>query len=136
MSMVILSSTSKDMEMKNRSKPTVLFVCSGRSNVGKITQIAADILSFHGPNLFRTVPAREGAEGLRDAERDGELIFVVEGCDEHCAKKKLDLAGIEPDFKVVLTEIGIEKTMPTDLKSEYLGRVVSELNKASRSMRR
>ena len=132
----ILPSTSIDMEIKNRSKPTVLFVCSGRSNVGKITQIAADILSFHGPNLFRTVPAREGVERLRDAERDGELIFVVEGCGEHCVKKKLDLAGIEPDFQVVLTEIGIEKTVPTDIKSEYIGWVVSELNKASRSMRR
>ncbi len=73
---------------------------------------------------------------MRDAERDGELIFVVEGCDEHCAKKKLDAAGIEPDVQVVLTEIGIEKTVPTDIKSEHLGRVVSELNKASRSMRR
>jgi len=115
---------------------TVLFTCSGISNTGKLTDIAAKTLSFRKPGLFRTIPAQKGAESLEDAKKEGELIFVVDGCEEHCAKKKLEVAGMEADMQVVLTQIGIKKTHPTDIKSEYVEQVISALNNAVKSMQK
>jgi len=114
---------------------TVLFTCSGISNTGKLTDIAAKTLSFHRPDLFKAIPKSKGVEGLEDAKKEGELIFVVDGCEERCAKKKLEVAGIEADMQVVLTQIGIKKTNPSDIKSEYVEQVVSALNSAIKSMR-
>jgi uncharacterized metal-binding protein len=114
----------------------VLFTCSGISNTGKLTDIAATTLSFRRPDLFRAIPARKGVESLEDAKKEGELIFVVDGCEEHCAKKKLEVAGIEADMQVVLTQIGIKKTNHSDIKSEYVEQVISVLNNAVKSVQK
>jgi len=114
----------------------VLFTCSGISNTGKLTDIAATTLSFRRPDLFRAIPARKGVESLEDAKKEGELIFVVDGCEEHCAKKKLEVAGIEADMQVVLTQIGIKKTNHSDIKSECVEQVISVLNNAVKSVQK
>lgn len=128
--------TVTKIEKRDRLKSTVLFTCSGRSNTGKLTDIAASTLSFRKPNLFRAIPAQKGAENLEDAKREGELIFVVDGCEEHCAKKKIEAAGIEADMQVVLTHIGIKKTNPSDIKSEHIEHVVKALNNAVKSLQK
>jgi len=104
-----MSETVEQNEKPSKFISTVLFTCSGISNTGKLTDIAAKTLSFRKPGLFRTIPAQKGAESLEDAKKEGELIFVVDGCEEHCAKKKLEVARIEADMQVVLTQIGIQK---------------------------
>ena len=131
-----MSETVKQNEKPGKFISTVLFTCSGISNTGKLTDIAASTLSFRKPGLFRTIPAQKGVESLEDAKKEGELIFVVDGCEEHCAKKKLEIAGIEADMQVVLTQIGIKKTNPSDIKSEYVEQVISALNNAVKSMQK
>jgi uncharacterized metal-binding protein len=131
-----MSETAKQDEMWGKFKSIVLFTCSGRSNAGKLTDIASKTLSFHRPYLFRAIPKSKGVESLKDAKKDGELIFVVDGCEEHCAKKKLEVAGIEADMQVVLTQIGIKKTNPSDINSEYVEQVMSALNNAVKSMQK
>ena len=64
------------------------------------------------------------------------MIFVVDGCEEHCAKKKIEAAGIEADMQVVLTHIGIKKTNPSDIKSEHIEHVVKALNSAVKSLQK
>lgn len=73
---------------------------------------------------------------MEDAKKEGELILVVDGCEEHCAKKKLEVAGIEADMQVVLTQIGIKKTNPSDIKSEYFEQVIKVLRNAAKSMQK
>ena len=131
-----MSETVKQNEKPGKFISTVLFTCSGISNTGKLTDIAASTLSFRKPGLFRTIPAQKGVESLEDAKKEGELIFVVDGCEEHCAKKKLEIAGIEADMQVVLTQIGIKKTNPSDIRSEYVEQVISALNNAVKSMQK
>jgi len=131
-----MSETTKRAEKRGKFKSTVLFTCSGRSNTGKLTDIASRTLSFHRPYLFRAIPKSKGVESLEDAKKEGELIFVVDGCEEHCAKKKLEVAGMKADMQVVLTQIGIKKTNPSDIKSEYVEQVISALNNAVKSMQK
>jgi len=64
------------------------------------------------------------------------LIFIVDGCEEHCAKKKLEFAGLEADMQVVLTQIGIKKTNPSDIKSEYVEQVINVLKKTVKSLQK
>jgi len=131
-----MSETLKQNEKPGKLISTVLFTCSGISNTGKLTDIAAKTLSFRKPGLFRAIPAQKGAENLEDAKREGELIFVVDGCEEHCAKKKLEVAGLEADMQVVLTQIGIKKTNPSDIKSEYVEQVINVLKKTVKSLQK
>jgi uncharacterized metal-binding protein len=131
-----MSETTKQNEKPGKFISTVLFTCSGISNTGKLTDIAASTLSFRKPDLFRAIPAQKGVESLRDAKKEGELIFVVDGCEEHCAKKKLEVAGIEANMQVVLTQIGIKKTNPSDIRSEYVEQVISALNNAVKTMQK
>lgn len=131
-----MSETLKQNEKPGKLISTVLFTCSGISNTGKLTDIAAKTLSFRKPGLFRAIPAQKGAENLEDAKREGELIFVVDGCEEHCAKKKLEFAGLEADMQVVLTQIGIKKTNPSDIKSEYVEQVINVLKKTVKSLQK
>jgi uncharacterized metal-binding protein len=131
-----MSETVTQNEKPSKFISTVLFTCSGISNTGKLTDIAASTLSFRRPDLFRAIPAKKGVESLEDAKKEGELIFVVDGCEEHCAKKKLDGAGIEADMQVVLTQIGIKKTNPSDIKSEYVEQAICVLNNAVKFMQK
>ena len=131
-----MSETLKQNEKPGKLISTVLFTCSGISNTGKLTDIAAKTLSFRKPGLFRAIPAQKGAENLEDAKREGELIFIVDGCEEHCAKKKLEVAGLEADMQVVLTQIGIKKTNPSDIKSEYVEQVINVLKKTVKSLQK
>ena len=131
-----MSETVKQNEKPSKFIGTVLFTCSGISNTGKLTDIAASTLSFRKPGLFRAIPAQKGVKSLEDAKKEGELIFVVDGCEEHCAKKKIEIAGIEADMQVVLTQIGIKKTNPSDIKSEYIEHVISSLNNTVKSIRK
>ena len=117
-------------EKQAKFKSIVLFTCSGISNTGKLTDIAAKTLCFRRPNLFRAIPVKKGIEILKDARKEGDLIFVVEGCEEHCAKKKLKVAGMQADMEVVLTQIGIKKTNPSDIGAEHIEQVISALNNA------
>ncbi len=64
------------------------------------------------------------------------MIFIVDGCEEHCAKKKLEFAGLEADMQVVLTQIGIKKTNPSDIKSEYVEQVINVLKKTVKSLQK
>lgn len=134
--MPYMSETAKQDEKRGEFKGIVLFTCSGRSNTGKLTDIASKTLSFHRPYLFRAIPAQKGAESLQGAKEEGELIFVVDGCEENCAKKKLEVAGIEADIQVVLTKIGIKKTNPSDINSEHVEQVMSIFLSAVKSMQR
>jgi len=131
-----MSGTVTQNGKPNKFISAVLFTCSGISNTGKLTDVAAKTLSFRRPDLFRAIPKSKGVESLEDAKKEGELIFVVDGCEEHCAKKKLEVAGIEADMQVVLTQIGIKKTNPSDIKSEHIEQVVNALNSAVKSMQK
>ena len=131
-----MSETLKQNEKPGKLISTVLFTCSGISNTGKLTDIAAKTLSFRKPGLFRAIPSQKGAESLEDAKKEGERIFVVDGCEEHCAKKKLEVAGLEADMQVVLTQIGIKKTNPSDIKSEYVEQVINVLKKTVKSLQK
>jgi uncharacterized metal-binding protein len=46
---------------------------------------------------------------LEEELRDDECLVAVDGCQECCAKKRMDLIGRIPDAYIIATEHGIVK---------------------------
>ena len=101
-------------------KNTLIFACSGLSNTGKLTMQAASALAFRRPDMYWAAAAQKGVDAVEDAASEGFRILALDGCTDRCATKKLDEAGMRADIYMVVTELGIEKTRPSDVKPEYI----------------
>jgi len=113
-----------------KRKSTFIFACSGLSNTGKLTMQAASALAFRRPDLYRAAAAHKGVVAVEDAVSDGFKILVLDGCTDRCAAKKLDEAGLKADTYLMVTELGIEKTRPSDLKPEYVEKIIRAIKEA------
>lgn len=113
-----------------KRKSTLIFACSGLSNTGKLTMQAASALAFRRPDLYRAAAAHKGVDAVEDAVSDGFKILALNGCSDRCATKKLDEAGMKADVYLMVTELGVEKTRPSDVKPEYVEKIVRAIKEA------
>ncbi|HII79052.1 MAG TPA: hypothetical protein HA261_01235 [Methanosarcina sp.] len=124
---------SKLDETKNSSgkrRSTFIFACSGLSNTGKLTMQAASTLAFRRPDLYRAASALKGTGAVEDALSEGFRILALDGCTDRCATKKLDEAGMQAEVYLMVTELGIEKTKPSDVKLEYIEKIIRAIKEA------
>jgi uncharacterized metal-binding protein len=91
---------------------------------------AASTLAFQRPDLYRAVAAQKGVDEVEDAISDGFQVLALDGCSDHCATKKLDEGGLKADVYMMVTELGIEKTRPSDVKPEYVEKIVRAIKEA------
>jgi uncharacterized metal-binding protein len=117
-------------KVSGKRKNTLIFACSGLSNTGKLTMQAASTLAFQRPDLYRAAAAHKGVDEVEDAASDGFKILALDGCTDHCATKKLDEAGLKADVYLMVTELGIEKTRPSDVKPEYVEKIIRAIKEA------
>lgn len=115
---------NKTKSRSGRKRNTLIFACSGLSNTGKLTMQAASTLAFRRPDLYRAAAAHKGIDAVEDAISDGFRILALDGCKDHCATKKLNEAGLQADIYMVVTELDIEKTKPSDVKPEYTEKII------------
>jgi len=89
---------------------TLIFACSGGSNVGQITNEAAKQLDQEGlGKFFCLIGVPAGIEGILANTRGADRIICLDGCGVACAKKVLDEAAVPISSYVVATDCGIEK---------------------------
>jgi uncharacterized metal-binding protein len=120
-------------EAKNPSEKrrnTLIFACSGLSNTGKLTMQAASTLAFRRPGLYRAAAALKGTSTVEDALSEGFRILALDGCTDRCATKKLNEAGVQAEVYLMVTELGIEKTRPSDVKPEYIEKIIRAIKDA------
>jgi uncharacterized metal-binding protein len=113
-----------------KRKNTLIFACSGLSNTGKLTMQAASALAFRRPDMYWATAAQKGVDAVEDAASEGFRILALDGCTDRCATKKLDEAGMRADIYMVVTELGIEKTRPSDVKPEYVEIIIRAIRDA------
>jgi len=113
-----------------RRKNTLIFACSGLSNTGKLTIQAASALAFRRPDMYRAAAAHKGVDAVEDAMSEGFRILALDGCTDHCATKKLDEAGLKADVYMMVTDLGIEKTRPSDVKPEHIDKIIRAIKEA------
>ena len=120
----------KTGKASGKRKNTLIFACSGLSNTGKLTMLAASALAFRRRDLYMAVAADKGVDVVEDAVSDGFKILALDGCKDRCATKKLDESGMKADAYLMVTELGIEKTMPSDVKPEYMEKIIQAIKDA------
>jgi uncharacterized metal-binding protein len=113
-----------------RRKNTLIFACSGLSNTGKLTMQAASALAFRRPDMYRAAAAHKGVDAVEDAMSEDFRILALDGCTDHCATKKLDEAGLKADVYMMVTDLGIEKTRPSDVKPEHIDKIIRAIKEA------
>lgn len=113
-----------------KRKNTLIFACSGLSNTGKLTMQAASALAFRRPDFYRAAAAHKGVDEVEDAVSEGFKILALDGCTDRCATKKLNEAGMKADVYLMVTELGIEKTTPSDVKPEYIEKIIKAIKDA------
>lgn len=114
---------------------TMIFPCSGGSNVGQISNEAAKVLAMKGWGEFSCL-AGIGAHSnnfITSAKRANKIV-VIDGCAAKCALKTLRGAGIEPHVHAIVAEMAIKKDYgQLDPKAEDVEKVVCQVEKAIRT---
>jgi uncharacterized metal-binding protein len=106
-----------------------IFQCSGSSNVGQAANDACKLLYWDGKVKIGCIAAI-GAhiESLVIPNRSRRVI-CVDGCMNRCAFKTLEQAQINPEVCIIITELGIKKSMDMKFGPEEVQKVKSELEK-------
>lgn len=87
-----------------------LLTCSGISHTGRLTTRTGTSLRCRHPDLIERHLQLTNLKAPLDVElRDGDVLVVIDGCEECCAKKRLDTIHTIPDFSLIATREGITK---------------------------
>lgn len=92
------------------TRGTMIYTCSGGSNVGQICNEAAKALVRQGIGKFACLAGlgMHGEGFVSNAHKAGRII-VLDGCGTKCAYKILKHVGIEPTIHLVITDHGVNK---------------------------
>ncbi len=95
---------------------TTVMACSGGSNVGQMTNELAKRLDQAGLAKFFCMAGVGGqVSGIIESCKSVGKLLVIDGCSVACAKKMMDLAGLQDYEYLVITDLGIEKKHVFDL---------------------
>lgn len=96
--------------MTHDYRPVLLLTCSGISNTGQLTSLTGNSLRCRHPVLVtRHIKLTALKRPLEKELLEGEYLVAVDGCEERCVKKRMDLIGKIPDAYIVATRNGIAK---------------------------
>lgn len=96
--------------MDDEDRPVLLLTCSGISHTGQLTTMTGTSIRCRYPVLVsRHLKLTALDRPLEEELQDGECLVAVDGCEECCARKRMDLIGKTPDVHIVATREGIIK---------------------------
>ena len=92
------------------SAPKFIFPCSGASDVGGLSDQAARQMAKDGTGKMYCLAGIGGrVEGIMANTRAAGRIVVIDGCEQECARKTMDLAGFKDFQHLKLAEMGFRK---------------------------
>ena len=68
--------------------------------------------------------AKQSAATLEAEIGDAELVIVIDGCTDCCAKKKLSSSRRAPDCHIIATDLGIVKNGMGEVHYDEIEKVV------------
>jgi len=108
-------------------RTVLLYACSGGSNVGEISDLAARELMFAGDGaMFCLAGIGAGIQGMVQTAKDADLNVVIDGCQIDCAKEIFEKAGITNYVQIKVTDLGIEKVKGVRAKPQQVKVVVKK----------
>jgi len=110
----------------------MLLACSGASNLGQLAnQVAVELTREGFGKMFCLAGIGAHLSGFVQSAKDVPAMVVIDGCQVACSKKILEHAEIPMKAYVTISDLGIEKTMDTNLKREEIDRVKAAVKEAS-----
>jgi uncharacterized metal-binding protein len=90
--------------------PTLIFPCSGGSDCGSVSDLAARSLTKHGVGKMYCLAGLGGdvAPIIANTKAAGKVL-AIDGCNLDCAKKTLERVGIAVSAHVRMADLGMEK---------------------------
>ncbi|MDD1659915.1 MAG: putative zinc-binding protein [Methanomicrobiales archaeon] len=96
--------------MRDDDRLITLLTCSGISHTGQLTTRTGTSLRCRHPVLIsRHLRLTALKRPLETELQEDECLVAVDGCEECCAKKRMDMIGKTPDAYIVATREGITK---------------------------
>jgi len=110
--------------MDHDDRPVLLLTCSGISHTGQLTNLTGNSLRCLHPILVtRHLQLTALKRSLEKELEDDECLISVDGCEECCAKKRMDLIGKVPDAYIIATREGITKRGMEELPYDEIERL-------------
>jgi uncharacterized metal-binding protein len=95
-------STAEDLKL--------IFACSGASDVGHLTDLAARALAQDGVGKTYCLAGIGGrVESMLAMTRSAKRIVALDGCAQECARKTLELGGFSGFEHLKLADLGLTK---------------------------
>ncbi|MBU0641283.1 MAG: putative zinc-binding protein [Planctomycetes bacterium] len=92
------------------SGETLIFTCAGAAHSGQVANRAGIGLMQAGKgNLFCIAAVGAAIPDKMERARNAGRRVVIDGCEDHCARKIMEKAGLPVEVHVDVTELGIEK---------------------------
>jgi uncharacterized metal-binding protein len=108
--------------------------CAGAANVGQMTNRIAVELSDEGyGRLFCLAGIAAHRGGFVRSVKDAEDMVVLDGCPIACARKIIEHVEAAVKNHFIVTELGVEKKMSSDLDREMMNRIKEKIKSALRS---
>lgn len=93
------------------SGETLVFTCAGAAHCGQVANRAALQLTQEGAaQVFCLAAVAAGIADKVARARRAAVRVAIDGCEDHCARKTLENAGLAVDVHLELTGEGIEKS--------------------------
>ncbi len=90
--------------------PKLIFPCSGGSDVGALTDLAARKLTKDGAGRMYCLAGIGGrVSGIMATTESAAKILAIDGCPLNCAQKTLDQAGFKKFEHIQLGDLGMQK---------------------------
>ena len=89
---------------------TLIFTCAGAAHSGQVANRAAVQLTEQGlGHIFCLAAVSARIEDKLERSRKAGMRVALDGCEAHCARRTLEMAGLPVDVHLDLTTLGIEK---------------------------
>ncbi len=90
--------------------PKLIFPCSGASDVGGLSDQAARMMTKDGTGKMYCLAGIGGrVDGIMANTQVAGRIVVIDGCEQECARKTMELAGFKGFQHLKLAEMGFRK---------------------------
>ena len=92
------------------ASPKFIFPCSGGSDVGAISDQTARKLTRDGAGKMYCLAGIGGrVAGIIETTKAASMILAIDGCEQDCARKTLELAGFTKFAHLRLSDLGMAK---------------------------
>jgi uncharacterized metal-binding protein len=115
---------------KEKQPRRLIFCCSGASNVGVVSYLAAIRLAQGGFGNFSCIAGIGGNNlPMIRAAKNAQERIIIDGCPIGCARRIMDSNLIPVDRYVIITELGIKKTHDFDVGDRDVDTVTREVRR-------